>query len=380
MKHLGYWKRMTHVFLNQEQPFDGYWFRHCSLAPKPAGGGQGAATSKARRRIPAILLATALLLAPSYSAQARPPGDQWRTMTTNGAPVARHECGFVESGGKFYLIGGRGEKPVDVYDPASNAWSQGAAPPLEIHHFQPVSYQGRIYVAGALTGKFPVEAPVPYILIYDPASDTWTKGPEIPEARRRGAAGAVVRGDKLYLICGIVNGHTGSYVNWFDELDLRSGRWTELPDAPRTRDHFQAASIGDELYAAGGRTSSYETQETGSLTIGQVDVFNFASGKWTILSRELPTRRAGTFTVALGDRLIVLGGESAVQREAHAEVEAFRTSTGLWEKLPPLAQGRHGTGVILYQGQIYTAAGNGTFGGGNELTSLESLKLGNAAQ
>jgi hypothetical protein len=372
--------KQAQVFLNRKHLFDGCWFRHCSLAPKLAGGGQGAATRKARRRIHAILLAAALLLVPGCSAQAPPPGDQWRTMTTNGVPVARHECGFVESGGKFYLIGGRGEKPIDVYDPASNAWSQGAAPPLEIHHFQPVSYQGRIYVAGALTGRFPVETPVPYILIYDPASDTWTKGPEIPEARRRGAAGAVVRGDKLFLICGIVNGHTGNYVNWFDELDLQSGRWTELPDAPRTRDHFQAAIIGEELYAAGGRTSSYETQETASLTIGQVDVFNFTSGKWTIFSRELPTRRAGTLTIAVGDRLIVLGGESAGQREAHAEVEAYRTSTGLWEKLPPLAQGRHGTGAVFYQGQIYTAAGNGSLGGSNELTSLESLRFSGGAQ
>jgi hypothetical protein len=116
------------------------------------------------------------------------------------------------------------------------------------------------------------------------------------------------------------------------------------------------------------------------LTIGQVDVFNFTRGKWTILSRELPTRRAGTLTIAVGDRLIVLGGESAGQREAHAEVEAYRNSTGLWEKLPPLAQGRHGTGVVFYQGQIYTAAGNGSLGGSNELTSLESLRFAGAAQ
>jgi hypothetical protein len=36
--------------------------------------------------------------------------------------------------------------------------------------------------------------------------------------------------------------------------------------------------------------------------------------------------------------------------------------------------------VVFYQEQIYTAAGNGTFGGGNELTSLESLKFGGAVQ
>jgi hypothetical protein len=77
----------------------------------------------------------------------------WVAVEPQGAPLARHECAFVEANDKLYLIGGRGEKPVNVYDTATNRWSDAAAPPLEIHHFQPVEFGDKIYVLGALTGK-----------------------------------------------------------------------------------------------------------------------------------------------------------------------------------------------------------------------------------
>ena len=67
----------------------------------------------------------------------------WKILETKGEPSARHENSFVESKGKFYLLGGRGIKPVDIYDPETNTWTKGAAPPIEIHHFQAVSWTRR---------------------------------------------------------------------------------------------------------------------------------------------------------------------------------------------------------------------------------------------
>jgi len=297
----------------------------------------------------------------------------WRTVEAEGAPTARHECGFAESGGKFYLIGGRGERPTDVYDPAVNRWRRAAAAPLEIHHLQPAAYQDKIYVLGALTGGFPDEDPIPHVLIYDPSADKWTEGPPIPEDRRRGAAGAAVHQGKIYLVCGIVEGHLGGFVNWLDEFDPATGEWRELPDAPRPRDHFQAAVLDGKLYAAGGRTTSHRTGQTMELTIPEADVYDFASGEWTTLDARLPTERAGTACAVRGGQVVVIGGESASQEQAHAEVEAYNPASGRWTALPPLVRGRHGMGAIAFEGALYTAAGSGNRGGGPELTSLEML-------
>jgi N-acetylneuraminic acid mutarotase len=72
----------------------------------------------------------------------------WQLVDTQNEPTARHENAFVQADGKFYLIGGRGERPVDIYDPATNTWSEGQTPPLEMHHFQAVSHEGKDYVMG----------------------------------------------------------------------------------------------------------------------------------------------------------------------------------------------------------------------------------------
>jgi len=201
----------------------------------------------------------------------------WQKLEAQNAPQKRHENAFALCGDKCYLLGGRGLKPIDIYEPALNEWKQGAQPPLEMHHFQAVSHQGLIYVMGAFTGGWPYESPITHILIYDPLSDQWFIGPRIPTHRQRGAAGAVAHNGKLYLVCGIVNGHTSHWVPWLDEFDPATGRWQELPDAPRARDHFQAAVVNNKLYAAGGRRSGYEGQGF-EATIAEVDVYDFATG------------------------------------------------------------------------------------------------------
>lgn len=295
----------------------------------------------------------------------------WHIVATENEPTARHENAFAEVDGKFYLIGGRGNKPVDIYDPQTSTWTEGQKPPLEMHHFQAVPYQGKIYVMGAFTGGYPDEKPIPNIYIYDPEADAWEKGAEIPEGRRRGAAGVVVKDDKFYLVNGIQRGHLGDYTNWLDEYDPATGSWKVLADAPHKRDHFQAALVGDKLYAAGGRTSSAATDQTMELTVPQVDIYDFATDSWTTAEEPIPTERAGTAAVVLGEDVAIIGGESVAHEVAHNEVEIFHTNTQKWDSLPDLKTGRHGTQAFLYNDKIYIAAGSGNRGGGPELTSME---------
>ena len=62
----------------------------------------------------------------------------WRTIECHGEPHCRHENGFAAFQGKFYLFGGRRIQAVDVFEPITSSWTSASAPPLEIHHFQPV--------------------------------------------------------------------------------------------------------------------------------------------------------------------------------------------------------------------------------------------------
>ncbi|NHF58978.1 galactose oxidase [Flavobacteriaceae bacterium TP-CH-4] len=287
-----------------------------------------------------------------------------------GQPVARHEAAFVRVRDKFYLLGGRDIRPVSIYDTKTKTWSQGVEPPLELHHFQPVVYDDKIHIIAAMTGGWPNETPTTHVYTYDPSTDSWSKGHKIPENRRRGAAGVVLNDGKVYVVCGIKNGHIGDHQKWLDRYDPTTGDWETLADAPRTRDHFQAAVTGGKLYAVAGRNTGSTDDPFGG-TVAEVDVYDIEQNRWETLPHHLPTERAGNAAILFDGELVVAGGESPIQEKAHNEVEALNLSTHQWRRLPSLLEGRHGTGLLEFEGALYIASGCGNRGGEPELVTME---------
>lgn len=316
--------------------------------------------------------------------QAQNETGRWFVQHTTGiSPEERHESSFVELGGKFYLIGGRGTKRIQAYDPKTNTWSNTNTFTEDIHHFQPVVYQSKIYIIGAFQGNFPNENPLTNILIYDPQTDQLLTGPAIPVNRLRGSAGVVLYQGKFYVISGNRKGHRAftddgeaAHVQWFDSFDPETGIWEVLPDAPRARDHFQAAVIGTKLYLAGGRRSGYDTPNgTFKDTEAQVDIFDFKQGSWqnNTLPDSIPTQRAGASVAVFGGELMVIGGETENKNTVSLpKTEILDTYTGKWRTLSKLNTGRHATQAIVYKGDVFLAAGSQSKGV-NEITASENF-------
>jgi hypothetical protein len=303
---------------------------------------------------------------------------RWTTIDATGDVTGRHENAFVEYKGKFYLLGGRGVNPVNVFNPETNSWETKAKSPMQIHHFQPVVYGNAIYMLGAMEGGYPGEPPLKNIWIYYPETDTWEKGAEIPENRRRGGAGAVLYNDKIYLVCGIEYGHTSGTNNYFDSYCLKTGKWEVLTKAPHIRDHFAAIVVDHKLYCIGGRNTSVHYPDNFgaffSATIPQVDVYDFKQEKWYTLPEPLPVPTAAGGVVNIDNYIIYMGGEGS-QMQAYNQTQCLDVNTGKWTQLAPMNMGRHGSGAILYNGDIYKAAGSPNKGGGN-LTSIEVFSAG----
>ena len=271
-------------------------------------------------------------------------------------------------------MGGRGISSVQEYNPLKKSWLNKGKPPLEIHHFQAVTLHGLVYAVAGMRGPYPHEAPLSRVYVYNPLSDKWFAGSVIPSTRRRGAGGTVVYKNKIYVVGGIKDGHWSGWVNWFDQYNPATNTWKVMPNAPHVRDHFQVVIINGKLYVAGGRRSSASTGQTFQLTIPQVDVFDFASGTWSTLpaSRNLPVPRAGAANVVLGNEVIVIGGESGLQLAAHKETHALDVTTNKWRRLANLKPGRHGTGAVVSNRDIYITAGAGQRGGTPKLLSQEN--------
>lgn len=302
-------------------------------------------------------------------------GQEWQSVTTQNSCEKRHENAAALVGDSLYAIGGRGIKPLEALNLKTLMWKRLPAPPLEMNHFQAINYNGEIYVMAAFEGKYPHETPIPNIYIYNPKKGEWRKGPEIPKERLRGSAGVVVYKNKIYVACGIVDGHWDGHVAWLDEYDPKTNTWKRLADAPRTRDHISAAVVGDKLYLAGGRNSTARINKVLETTIPEVDVYDFKTGRWETLpsSSNIPTQRAGGTAVTQGGKVWIIGGESP-QLLAHNEAEALDPKTNRWTSGPKLKEGRHGTQAVVYNGKIYIVAGSANHGGGPELNTVEVMK------
>lgn len=192
---------------------------------------------------------------------------------------------------------------------------------------------------GTMKGLFPRETPLETVLIYEPSTDTWKTGPKIPVARRRGASGCAMHSDGwIYVVGGIVDGHYSGTQAWFDRINPATGEWQILPDAPNKRDHAPCAIIRNTLYFFGGRESGRHNGEDFDAmfghTIGDVDLYNFTTGTWSVHPEPLPIETAAGGTAVVNTKIHYVGGESG-RLEAFKEMQILTPQQGFGRLAPP---------------------------------------------
>lgn len=322
-----------------------------------------------------IAVATSLLLSFCHYGIVRAQDGRWEVLKTKNTAPNCSECGLAAMNGKLYLLGGDigAPRPVECLDPITLTWTKLAEAPITMHHFEAVALNDKIYVLDAFSeGGFPNQVPMANVYSYDTQNNTWEKGGEIPAGRRRAGAGAVAYHGKLYLVAGIQHGHSSGTNNMFDCYDPNTQTWTVLPDAPHIRDHCSATVIKDKLYLVGGRNTSYRDPENKvpffAMTMLDVDVYDFATGKWSTLSARLPLGSGGGSVVNLNHVLYYMGGERATVTEHNAPRKSTffldPSSSNPWTETDSLNYARNGMPAAVLNGKIYIAGGSGGGQGG----------------
>ena len=333
--------------------------------------GQTNSDNSWRKMILFLLLAVGLAslteLVAGVALSADLPGEWQTSLAPSGAN--RQEVSYVQAGGKFYLAGGSTTGLHERYDPATGSWSKVAPLPVpantKLDHIQGVEVGGKIYYIGGL-----LKWPGPHdstVRIYDPATDSFSEGAPMPEGRGRGGGGVAVYDGKIYYAGGL---HNGTVVPWFDVYDPATDSWTRLPDMPRARDHFHAAVVGGRFYAIGGRAGAINA------TTPKVDLYDLtmgAGGAWQTPNTALPTPRGGFAAAALGQEILIIGGEGG--GNAYSTVEAYDTVANSWRQLAPMPAGRHGIQAAVCDGGVYVAAGGTMQGGGGATNRHEAFFL-----
>lgn len=293
-----------------------------------------------------------------------------------GKPTARHENCFVMVNGKGYLIGGRGTRPVEEFNPLTRRWEEVAEMPTQMHHMQCVAYKNAVYIVAAWYGRSPSESNVEKLWIFHTDTYKWESRTGLPAERRRGGAAQVLFDDRIYVLCGNRGGHgpPSKSLGWVDYYDLKNDMWvTGLSSIPsgHERDHVGGARVGDKICIAGGRNGGMENPFRA--TVESTFCYDPNKDEWENMMANIPAPRAGSATGRSCDgRLMVVGGEGRFS-PAFDQVDLFDGKK--WETVRPLVRSRHGTGLAIadcrYCEHVFIAAGSGRRGGSPELDSTE---------
>jgi len=114
-----------------------------------------------------------------------------------------------------------------------------------------ISVVGKIYVIGAGDPPLPVRT---IVQIYDPATNSWTRGTEPIPA---GAFGVRVLHGRIDLFGGYDTNN--NQISVVQEYDPATDTWTRKADMPTPRAILSAATVNDKIYVIGGATNNFQT-------------------------------------------------------------------------------------------------------------------------
>ena len=134
-----------------------------------------------------------------------------------------------------------------VYDPASDTWDDSTEPmPTGREHLAVVAAEGKLYVFG---GRIQQGANLAIVEIYDPATDIWTRGPDMPQATS-GFTAAYLDG-RIHATGGE---DLGAFLTYrvHQVLDLQTMTWELWPELPGARHGLTSQAVNGQWIVIGG--------------------------------------------------------------------------------------------------------------------------------
>ncbi|MBE44398.1 MAG: hypothetical protein CMO16_04375 [Thaumarchaeota archaeon] len=259
-------------------------------------------------------------------------------------PTPRTEVTASTIGSRIYVVGGFDavgdtSSVIEVYDPRSNTWSEGKQLPIALHHAAATSYEGKLYIVGGYSEGW---IPSSTLFIYDPLTNEWTRSRDM--STPRGALTSQFINGILYAVGGwnIVS------LSANEAYDPVTNTWTTKSSMPTTREHLASGVIDGKLYVIGGRQGSLQT----NLNVNEE--YDPVTNTWTTKS-SMPTNRGGIVASSLYESIYVFGGETSTG--TFYDNEQYIPSLDIWLIREMMPTARHGLAAVEAGGSIYVIGG-----------------------
>lgn len=328
----------------------------CSTAdPSPTGGSSTAPTA-----VPSDAAASAAASATVDPAPSASTPTAWERLAD--APLARLEMAVTAHDGRIWLAGGLSAlgdalTEVEVFDPASGAWTEGPSLPAAVHHAALVSDGDRLVLLGGYLGS-DFNRPTEIVLVLADGDDAWRPIAPLPEARAAGAA--AWDGARIVYAGGVGPGGVAA-----DVWSLDGDAWSRIGSMTQVREHLAATSDGaGTVWLLGGRVGGLDTN---------LAVVETVSGGQVAALGELPTARGGVAAFWDPTRGACLTGGEAPEF-AFTAVECIDADATV-TTLPELTEPHHGHGAAVVDGIAYVVLG-GPVPSLSAGSTIESLEIG----
>jgi hypothetical protein len=271
-------------------------------------------------------------------------------------PEARGETTTAVLNDRLYVLGGltgivaRASDTVSVYDPATDAWTDGPALPDSRHHAAAAALDGAIYLAGGAP-SIRDWSPETNLWRLEPGTETpgWTALAPMPEGRW---------GHRLVALDGrlwVVGGQGGSGATLV--YDPAADAWETRAGLPEDRDHLGVVVADSEIWAIGGRNGGIRAS---------VDIYDPGADAWRT-GQALPAPTSGAAEASVDGIILVSGGEDPAPVgdgvfDRHWWLDT-RADDPAWRELPRPPLAIHGVEGAILGGGYYVVGGASRAGG-----------------
>jgi N-acetylneuraminic acid mutarotase len=273
------------------------------------------------------------------------PAFEWTSALPMITP--RSEVAAAAIGSRIYVIGGldgfaRTIATVEAFDVAENRWTIVSPLPKPVHHASAIAVGGKVYVFGGFTGV--ASTPVDTLYIYDPLTDRWSRGADLPDSTG-GVALTVVEG-RIHMLGGK---SIGANVDSHYVYDPAANTWSSEPEMISGREQFAALTIGNRIYVFGGRQGGL------LYNIDTVEAFDIDRKTWDTMM-PMPLKRSGFVTLEYGGKVYVFGGEAPTT--TFDQVDVYNPKTDRWSTMAErMPNARHGLAGAQIDGSFFLIGG-----------------------
>lgn len=227
-----------------------------------------------------------------------PESGEWTALAEKPTPVSEVQAAVL--GGRIYVPGGRlasGEvsQGLEIYDPLTDTWISGPDMPAGASAYALAPYEGKLYLFGGWDGTRYTDR----TYLYNPDTQRWTEQTPLPVAL--GHAGAAVAGGRVYVIGGFDGEQAAASTFVYTPALEDTAPWKTAADLPEGRYAMGLVSIADEIHVIGGIGGE-------GRYFSQME-FTPQTNLWQVLENPLAGEWSYPAAVALGTEIFAFGGE-----------------------------------------------------------------------